>query len=368
MTTVAYLGTATPKLTDSQIKAIFATLDAEFNTIMLNAFSHGIYTGVVAVTLWAVASRNSFRDHRRHILVLTILILYILATVGLYCGWANVNLSLITDGENFWTAYNATPSTSMELTIGIIAILSTVVADATLIWRCWIVWGQSWLIVLIPIACTALAIASRGIVTYYYTFGSNPSPQALFLEKIVSWSTLYSSLILATLVWCTILIIYRIWRVGGAAGRLRAYQRVIEMLVESASLYSAMIVVLLVLEARNAVAGEYVEQVTVAMRGIMPTILVGRVAAGHARPDDSWNDSTRPRSTLRFGNRSISQTDTEMSVGSGQDESSPVEPDLEEGLKDSTEVRGEGSAPTVSTYDRYAHVVGTSSSVDYSVV
>ncbi len=91
-------------------------------------------------------------------------------------------------------------------------------------------------------------------------------PQALFLENIVSWSVLYSALILATLLWCTILIIYRIWRVGGAAGRMRAYQRVIEMLVESASLYSAVIVVLLVLEARNAVAGWYIEQLAVAMR------------------------------------------------------------------------------------------------------
>ncbi|KAK0481137.1 hypothetical protein EDD18DRAFT_1363230 [Armillaria luteobubalina] len=338
MTTVTYLGTAIPELTDGQVKAIFANLDVAFNNILLDAFYHGIYTGVVAVSLWAVVSRNNFRNDRRsHILVLVILILYILATVGFSYEWADVGLTFITDGESFWTAYNATPSISMELSTGIMAILSTVVADTTLIWRCWVVWGRSWLIVLIPIACTSLAIASREIVAYYEAFGSDPSPQALFLENIVSWSTLYSSLILATLVWCTVLIIYRIWRVGGAAGRLHAYQRVIEMLVESASLYSAMIVVLLVLEACNVEAGKYVEQVTVAMRGIMPTILVGRVAAGHARPDDSWNDSTRPRSTLRFGNQSTSQTGTEMS-GSERDESSPVELDLEKGLKDSTEV------------------------------
>ncbi|KAK0468889.1 hypothetical protein IW261DRAFT_1573349 [Armillaria novae-zelandiae] len=368
MTTMSYLGTATPELTDSQIEAVFANLDAEFNSMMLDAFSHGMYTGVVVVTLWVVASRNDFRDLRRQILVLTILILYILTTIGLYCQWANANLSFLTDGENFWTAFSATPSTSMELTIGIIAIVSTVVADATLIWRCWIVWGRPWLIVLIPIACTAVAIASRGIVTYNYAFGSNPSPRALFLEKIVSWSTLYSSLILATLVWCTILIIYRIWRVGGAAGRLHAYQKVIEMLVESASLYSATIVVLLVLEARNVLAGEYIEEVTTAMRGIMPTILVGRVAAGHARPDDSWNDSTRPRSILRFGHQSVSHNDTEMSVGSGQEETLIAELDLEEGLKDSTEVRGEASAPIVSAYDCYARAVGTPSTVDCSIV
>ncbi len=109
-------------------------------------------------------------------------------------------------------------------------------------------------------------LASRGIITYYTAVGPIVPPRALFLENIVSWSVLYSSLILATLLWCTILIIYRILRVGGAAGRMHAYQRVIEMLVESAFLYSAVLVVLLVFEVRNEVAGIYIEDLAIATR------------------------------------------------------------------------------------------------------
>ncbi|PBK62475.1 hypothetical protein ARMSODRAFT_1061453 [Armillaria solidipes] len=191
--------------------------------------------------------------------------------------------------------------------------------------------------------------------------------QALFLENVVSWSMLYSSLILATLLWCTILIIYRIWRVGGASRRIRTYQRVIEMLVESASLYSVVLVVLVVLEACNEVAGDYMEDFASTMRGIMPTILVGHVVAGHARPDDSWSESTT-RSSLQFGNYSSSHNDTEMSVGSGWDTSSCIRPDLEEGLEDSTEVLVEGAAPTFSAHNYSARIVGASNSIDYSVV
>ncbi|SJL13968.1 uncharacterized protein ARMOST_17420 [Armillaria ostoyae] len=142
------------------------------------------------------------------------------------------------------------------------------------------------------------------------------------------------------------------------------------MLVESASLYSVVLVVLLVLEARNELTGIYVEDLAIAMRGIMPTILVGRVAAGHARPDDSWSESSTTLS-LRFRNQSSSQNDSQGSVGSRQDTFSPVRPDIEEGLEDSedsTDVRVEGAAPTVSTYDCYAHIVETSDSVDCSVV
>ncbi|KAK0221173.1 hypothetical protein EDD85DRAFT_263234 [Armillaria nabsnona] len=134
------------------------------------------------------------------------------------------------------------------------------------------------------------------------------------------------------------------------------------MLVESASLYSVMIVVLLVFQVRNEVTGGYVEELAIAMRGIMPTILVGRVAAGHARPDDSWNESTA-RSSLRFGNHSGSHVDTQtVSDGSQWDTSSPLIPDLEEGLEDITEVRAEGAAPTVSAYDCSARIAGRSDS------
>ncbi len=91
-------------------------------------------------------------------------------------------------------------------------------------------------------------------------------PWALFLENIVSWSVLYSSLILAMMLWCTILIIYHILRVGGATGRIHVYQRVIEMLIESALLYSTVIVTLLVFEVRNEIAGVYISELAIAMR------------------------------------------------------------------------------------------------------
>ncbi|KAK0446967.1 uncharacterized protein EV420DRAFT_883522 [Desarmillaria tabescens] len=278
-----------------------------------------------------------------HFLVFIILLLYLLATFNLYYVWdVEISNISITNGKSIWTAYNYQFGTPITLAEGIDAILSTVLADATLIWRCWIVWGRSWQVVLVPIACTTLAIISRGIVTYYTAFrhAENAPSQALYLENAVNWAVLYSSLILTTLLWCTILIIYRILRVGGVTAGMRVYRRVIEILVESASLYSALIAVLLMFQVRNKAAGIYVEVLAVAMRGIAPTVLVGRVAAGHARPDDSWSGSTTGSSLrwslLRFRSHSNSQTDSQMSAGSGWDTSSHVRPDLEEGLEGST--------------------------------
>ncbi|KAK0221139.1 hypothetical protein EDD85DRAFT_861997 [Armillaria nabsnona] len=367
-----YPGTDIPELTDAQIKDIFRNLDMLFHSTMIRAGGHGIYTGVVAVTLWAVASRNDFRSRGSpRFLILVILLLYILATFDLYGGWAVESArATIHNGKSFWTMFEYNPGSPIILALGMDAILSAILADATLIWRCWIVWGRSWRIVLVPILCATLAAVSRGIVAYYDAFspGESKSPLALFFENTVSWSVLYSSLILATLLWCTTLIIYRILRVGGAAGRIHAYQRVIEMLVESASLYSAVLVVLVVLEARNELTAKYIQALASAIRGIVPTILVGRVAAGHARPDDSWTDNTTA-SSIRFRNRSSSQNDSQMSTEPGRDMSFPhIRPDLEEGLEDGTELRVEGAAPTISVHDCSARIIGTSNYVDCSVV
>ncbi len=82
-----------------------------------------------------LASRNNYQDYKRpHFLVFTTLLLYILTTVGVYCAWVEAILIFITAGKSFWTEYNVTPKVSTLLAEEIAAILSTVLADATLAW------------------------------------------------------------------------------------------------------------------------------------------------------------------------------------------------------------------------------------------
>ncbi|PBK62444.1 hypothetical protein ARMSODRAFT_980714 [Armillaria solidipes] len=356
-----YPGTDIPELTDNQIKDIFRHLDVQFNEAMIRAGGH--------------ASRNNFQSPGRpRFLIFIILLLYLLAIFTLYNGWAvEIAHTTIPNGRSFWTASKYIPGTPILWTSGIVAILSTILADATLAWNSIFVFcgflAYGWLdMAVLDCLGAIMAHFSRGIVAYCLALGSDvPPPRVLFLENIVSLSvlfSLYTSLILATLLWCTTLIIYRILRVGGAAGRIHVYQSVIEILVESASLYSAVLVVLVVFEARNELTASYIEDLASAIRGIVPTILVGRVAAGHARPDNSWSDNTTA-SSIRFRNHSSSQNDSQMSAEPGGDTPSPhIRPDLEEGLGDGTELRVEGAPLTLSVHDCSARIIGTPNSVD----
>ncbi len=80
------------------------------------------------------------------------------------------------------------------------------------------------------------------MVTLYYNNIKAPASMGMF-------PMLYTSLILATTLSCTLLIIYRILTVAGARhgaeGRLRVYHHFIEVLVESSALYSISLILYL---------------------------------------------------------------------------------------------------------------------------
>ncbi|KAG7445564.1 uncharacterized protein BT62DRAFT_920280 [Guyanagaster necrorhizus] len=65
--------------------------------------------------------------------------------------------------------------------------------------------------------------------------------------------------------------------------------------------------------SHNSAIAVYFEFLAVMTRGIAPTLLVGRVAAGHAHPDDSWQRSVISGS-LHFGTHSGDQTSQQDSM------------------------------------------------------
>ncbi|KAK0472640.1 hypothetical protein IW261DRAFT_1570751 [Armillaria novae-zelandiae] len=95
----------------------------------------------------------------------------------------------------------------------------------------------------------------------------------------VNWSMVYLVLMLATTVICTLLIVYRIfWHATG----MKAYHKIIEMLIESSALYSISLIIYLALVSKNLESSYYMDIVTAYVRAIAPTLLVGHISA-HAK-------------------------------------------------------------------------------------
>ncbi|KAK0497475.1 hypothetical protein EDD18DRAFT_1104862 [Armillaria luteobubalina] len=114
---------------------------------------------------------------------------------------------------------------------------------------------------------------------------------AFNLVENVGYLVVYLSCILATTVWCTILFVLRIVTViraqNGMDTKLGDYRRVIEVLVESSALHSVTLIIFVALKANGSFSSGHFDILAVMTTGIP----LGRVAAGHARPDDSWEGS-----------------------------------------------------------------------------
>ncbi|PBK81472.1 hypothetical protein ARMGADRAFT_777851 [Armillaria gallica] len=291
-----------PYLTNDNKAVIFRILDNELNSKILFALLYGIYTGIFAVTLWNIFI-NKFWPIRRA-MVLIIILLYALITITFAATWSSTRSAFIENRPNFWTVYvrltGVAQATNSEA--GIAASMSTILTDLYMIWCCWMVWGRRWVVVLLPILSLISATVSK-IIEVYRTSSSQPAE---------IFPILYIFSALATTLWCTLLIIYRILTVArvkrGANGRLRVYGHFIEVLVESSALYSISLIIYLALTICQDFGQFYFDVIAGIAKGIAPTLLVGRITAGHrARSDDSWQGSVIGSASIRSHSQEHSQ-------------------------------------------------------------
>ncbi|KAK0454038.1 uncharacterized protein EV420DRAFT_1696592 [Desarmillaria tabescens] len=279
-------------LTDDDKAYCFQLLDANLNSQILYALLHGVYTGVLAITLWNIFINNCWRTRRA--LIIVIVLLYALITINVAASWSDIYSAFIENGQSFWTVYLRLYGWDAAYwETGISALISTILADLYMIWCCWILWGRRRLTVLLPILCLISAVVSRIVFEIFQKYSNAPS------EIFV---TLYISFGLATTIWCTLLIIYRILTVvgvrRGAEGRLRVYHRFIQVFVESSALYAIAQLLYLAFSIRNNMGTFYFDTIAAIAKGVTPTLLVGRAAAGHTQPHDDSGESTV--STLHF--------------------------------------------------------------------
>ncbi|PBK81516.1 hypothetical protein ARMGADRAFT_1068540 [Armillaria gallica] len=320
---------------------MFQFLDTQLNCGMLYALLHGIYTGILAVTLWNIFINKLWPIRRAPVLI--IIFLYILITASFAVGWSSMHSAFIGNGRSFRTVYSKLNGIrAFYLETGIAASASTSLTDLYMIWCCWVVWGRRWLIILLPIFFLLSAIISKIMAVYHeYVDGSADI-----------FPVLYTSFILATTLWCTLLIIHRIFTVTrirrGAQGRLGAFQRFVEALVESSALYSLSLTLFLAFAIRDDLKMHYFDIVAGIVKGIAPTLLVGRITAGQrAHPDDSWQGSEMPSASVR------SHSQEHRLTNSWEDRLTSL--DLDGDLETQREISVREPSPTRRSVADYAH-------------
>ncbi|KAK0232046.1 hypothetical protein EDD85DRAFT_846249 [Armillaria nabsnona] len=173
--------------------------------------------------------------------------------------------------------------------------VNLIIADSTMVWRCWVVWAHNWKVIILPIflvigeiVCGMHVVVRQSTVLLNSKTGEN-------------WALATMAITLGTNILCTALIVTRIIYVArghrGIMGGIRTYRGVLEILVESAALYSITFVVLMILYPLKGNGYLYPQALVLLVTGIAPTLIILRAASGQGRPKES---SLETQSSLHF--------------------------------------------------------------------
>ncbi|PBK83514.1 hypothetical protein ARMGADRAFT_1170497 [Armillaria gallica] len=222
--------------------------------------------------------------------------LYIFSTIHAIATWIEFSRVYV-----FATSFRARYS-SMFLSVlweilGVMATgLSLIIADCTIIWRCWVVWAHSWKVIILPISFVMTGIVC-GVNVVVHQF-----MVSLDDETKTNWVVATIASTFGTNILCTTLIVARIIYVArghrGIMGGIRTYRGVLEILVESAALYSITFVVFMILYPLGGNGYMYPQALIFPVTGIAPTLIILRVASGQGRPEESSSQDTQ--SSLHF--------------------------------------------------------------------
>ncbi|PBK96066.1 hypothetical protein ARMGADRAFT_1142775 [Armillaria gallica] len=257
---------------------IFVTLDVNLNSMVLQALLHGLYTGIVAVTLWTIFS--SPKRFRGTLLFTMITVLYMLLTTLFAMAWTMLHHAFIENGDSYYT---------------VIAALG----DQGSWWRAYSLYsgisgvnsmgrklkGSDMAMLDLVGSSMANGTNTNGLYRDQYRisvmkgiqiFTTSRNPGINHFTTEINWSLVYILLTLSTTVMCTVTIVYRLLRYTPG---ISASRKLVEMLIESSSIYSLSLIIYLATVSKNLESSFYADIIAAYCKAIAPTLLVGRVSA-----------------------------------------------------------------------------------------
>ncbi|KAJ6590068.1 hypothetical protein DFH09DRAFT_1359084 [Mycena vulgaris] len=174
---------------------------------------------------------------------------------------------------------------------------NNIVADSLVIYRCYMVWGSKFKIIVIPlIMLLATTICAYAAV---YNFSKIVPGEDVFATNIAEWGTALFSLSLATNIIVTSLIAGRIYwlarvtRTVLGSKHSNKYQNAVVIIVESGAIYSLSLMTLLILYCSKTNAQYIVYDAQAQIMGIVPTMIIVRVGLGVSTEDTIVTLNTR---------------------------------------------------------------------------
>jgi len=265
----------------------------------IGGIAYGIHVAIFSATLYFMTRSNATGRISKTFFVLTCA-LFTLGTITVSAKTKFYQLMWIDDrdiagGPPSWILnhYNNPVETLADASY----ITANFLADGALIYRLYVVWNNSLLIIIVPVL-GFLASTAFSILTL---FQSERPGANLWTHTTVQFAVPYWSMTIAINATMTLAIAYRLMsmrrRVTTMLGaeHARTYTSVVAMIVESAAVYSVTGLVFIICYARKSNVQNLVLPILDQVVCIAPELILLRVACGRA-----W---TKQTSSTIMGNR-----------------------------------------------------------------
>jgi hypothetical protein len=260
---------------------------AELIGVFLESLSYGIYVTIFTQCIQVLRRRHS---RPSDYLVGTTVSLFILITAHLAIDIVR-NMDAFTSNmatPNYPATYYNNFDTWKNIVKSALYVAVTIISDAFILYRCFIVWGRNYTVAIIPLLLLLSDIAIG--ILWVYTLSLIIPGENVFADTLSIRVKIFYAITLAMNVMCTGLIAVKIWRIQKAVapyakGNDHDLSRVVSIIVESGSAYSLMLVAMITTYAVNSPAMFIFLNTMSPIIGIIFSSVIVRVGLGLSHGD-----------------------------------------------------------------------------------
>lgn len=277
--------------------------------IVLSAVIYGIYLGVYSLSVWALLENTSTTRLRRSIYILFSSVQLLLNAIVFMATPYSGMMAWIGTRDHFpggpFAYFNSEALVDRVSLLGnMTQTIAGTLNDGLLAYRCYIVFGSKFYVVILPILCTlgSLALGTASIALY-----SNPHPFLADINAAAIALTTAVNVILTAMISIKILFVARSLRkdTNLQTSQARMYTNVVTILVESAA-PCAILGVLTCASMFTTNEYVYLSELGIFLTWSMsimlfPQLIIYRVARGNA-----WTEKTSQE--LTQATRSLTQS------------------------------------------------------------
>ncbi|KAF9465428.1 hypothetical protein BDZ94DRAFT_1253773 [Collybia nuda] len=249
--------------------------------IWVEVLLYGIYTCLFFESLYIMLKKRKAQTYSGKIFLIAILLMYMVATT-------HIALSLYRLIQAYvWLQDSVGPASYFfdnkrwdHLAHGIIICTMTWLGDALVIYRCFIIWNQRYIVILLPSLLLIYTIAVNSTIMYWFK-----NPLAISFVELIPWMNTIYPINFIQNTFTTGLIVFKILhqhRISTAAGaRISGSHlkltHILRIVVESAMVYTIELLIAIILYFRQHNAQFILQYAMVPTIGIVFNLIAVRI-------------------------------------------------------------------------------------------